>query len=199
MMFDLSLRETIMALPIQTATPSLPERSGSLRPDSPLSGGSIWTDVLENLYKDMNNLGHNAADLLAKLNRKREIGAEAKDKANMVDSAIASLKKDTDKGAVAKEVLGYLRENRVTLADKTGSKTVDEWLSGKNIASLDKGELNTLKAALDSLSSRASDFSAQSNLDLQKLSNTNQLLLSMATNTLAMQKNALDSIIRNIH
>lgn len=188
-----------MALPIQTATPSLPERSGYLRPDSPLSGGSIWTDVLENLYKDMNNLGHNAADLLAKLNRKREIGAEAKDKANMVDSAIASLKKDTDKGAVAKEVLGYLRENRVTLADKTGSKTVDEWLSGKNIASLDKGELNTLKAALDSLSSRASDFSAQSNLDLQKLSNTNQLLLSMATNTLAMQKNALDSIIRNIH
>ncbi|MGE8357897.1 MAG: hypothetical protein ACN6N0_16025, partial [Microvirgula sp.] len=113
--------------------------------------------------------------------------------------AIASLKKDTDKGAVANEVLGYLRENKVTLADKTGSKTVDEWLSGKNIASLDKGELNTLKAALDSLSSRASDFSAQSNLDLQKLSNTNQLLLSMATNTLAMQKNALDSIIRNIH
>lgn len=163
------------------------------------AGGGIWSDVLDNLYKDMNNLGINAADLLAKLNRKREISAEAKDKANMVDSAIAALRKDTDKGAVAKEVVDYLRNNRMTLADRTGSKTIDEWLQGKNAAALNKGELATLKAALDSLSSRASDFSAQSNLDLQKLSNTNQLLLSMATNTLAMQKNALDSIIRNIH
>lgn len=102
----------------------------------------------------------------AQMQHKADVSRSAQDMANRVDEIIAGVSKKGDKatGELADDVVKYMRDNGITV-DGT---TIDQYLV-KNGEDLDQGKLQAVKAALETVSNRASDFVSQSQLQLQKV------------------------------
>ena len=133
------------------------------RGDSVLSGG------IAVLYMFVNLLSNLADAKYGQMQAKANLSRDAQDKANEVDEAIAEASKGDDKTTepLPDDVIKYMRDNGI----KIDGMTIDQYLA-KNGPKLDKGKLQAVKAALESVSNRASDFVSQSQLQLQKIMQT---------------------------
>lgn len=83
---------------------------------------------------------------------------------------------------------------------KIDGMTIDKYMQkndpdGKG---LDKGKLQAVKAALESVSNRASDFVSQSQLQLQKIMQTYNVTVSMLNSMQTMLAEMNKSIAQNI-
>ncbi|MCO2278071.1 hypothetical protein FA378_26595 [Pseudomonas aeruginosa] len=125
---------------------------------------------------------------------KTEISREAQDMANRVKAILAKLTKPEDTAALPPEVIQYLRENNITVE----GKTIDEFLSGKDVNKLNQGDLKAVEMALESASGRASDFVQQTQLKLQQLMQNYNTAVQMTNSLQSMLAESVKSIASSI-
>ena len=91
------------------------------------------------------------------------------------------------------DVVNYMRDNGF----KVDGKTIDQYLK-ENGNHLDQGKLKAVKASLETVSNRASDFVSQSQLQLQKLMQTYNVTVSLLNSMQTMLAEMNKSIAQNI-
>lgn len=91
-------------------------------------------------------------------------------KSNRMDEVIAEAAKGDDKTRekVPDDVVQYMRENGISVDGETIEAYIKE--KGGAEGTLDKGELQAVKAALDNSASRDTDLMTQGQLTIQKMS-----------------------------
>jgi secreted effector protein SseB len=143
----------------------------------------------------MDLLSRQTSAKLDDMQRKSNISRDAQDMANKVEASLAKLVKADDKTALDDSVVKYLRDNNILVNDKT----IDEFLADKKDGKLDKADLMSVKAALESVSGRASDFVQQSQLKMQQLMqnyNTAVQMINSLQSMLAESTKGIASAIR---
>ena len=163
------------------------------RGDSVLSGG------IAVLYMFMNLLGEMADAKYSQMKDKADVSREAQEKANEMDETIADCTiKSTDvneqNAKVPDDVVDYMRKNGITV----DGKGIDEYIKDNGGNPLDKGKLGAIKAALETVSGRASDFVSQSQLQLQKIMQTYNVSVSLINSMQTMLAEMNKSIAQNI-
>ncbi|QBY41731.1 Secreted effector protein SseB [Arsenophonus nasoniae] len=86
-----------------------------------------------------------------------------------------------------------MRDNGITV----DGMTIDQYLA-KNGKDLDQGKLQAVKAALETVSNRASDFVSQSQLQLQKVMQSYNVTVSLINSMQTMLAEMNKSIAQNI-
>ncbi|AIU66819.1 secretion protein EspA [Vibrio coralliilyticus] len=159
------------------------------RGDTVLSGG------IAVLYMFMNLLSEMADAKYSQMQKKSEVSRTAQDMANRVDEKVAEAAKEGDKATrqLSPEVINYMRDNGFTV----DGKTIDKYLEA-NGKDLDQGKLKAVKASLETVSNRASDFVSQSQLQLQKLMQTYNVTVSLLNSMQTMLAEMNKSIAQNI-
>ncbi|KVV41103.1 secretion protein EspA [Burkholderia ubonensis] len=143
----------------------------------------------------MDLLSRQTSAKLDDMQKKSNISRDAQDMANKVEASLAKLVKAEDKTTLDDSVIRYLRENNILANDKT----IDEFLADKDGGKLDKADLMSVKAALESVSGRASDFVQQSQLKMQQLMqnyNTAVQMINSLQSMLAESTKGIASAIR---
>lgn len=138
--------------------------------------------------------GHTSAKL-DEMQKKSNISRDAQDMANQVEASLAKLVKPEDKTTLDDSVVQYLRDNNILINDKT----IDEFLADKEGGNLDKADLMSVKAALESVAGRASDFVQQNQLKMQQLMqnyNTAVQMVNSLQSMLADSTKGIASAIR---
>ena len=115
------------------------------------------------------------------MQKKSNISRDAQDMANKVEATLARYVKAEDKEPLPKEVADYMRDNNI-LVD---GKTIDEFL-GTPPRELDKADLMSVKASLESVSGRAADFVQQNQLKIQQLMTNYNTAVQMANSLQSM-------------
>ncbi|NOI57395.1 secretion protein EspA [Vibrio coralliilyticus] len=159
------------------------------RGDTVLSGG------IAVLYMFMNLLSEMADAKYSQMQKKSEVSRTSQDMANRVDEKVAEAAKEGDKATrqLSPEVINYMRDNGFTV----DGKTIDKYLEA-NGKDLDQGKLKAVKASLETVSNRASDFVSQSQLQLQKLMQTYNVTVSLLNSMQTMLAEMNKSIAQNI-
>ncbi|KVX77021.1 secretion protein EspA [Burkholderia ubonensis] len=143
----------------------------------------------------MDLLNRQTSAKLDDMQKKSNISRDAQDMANKVEAALAKLVKEDDKTELPDEVVQYLRDNNILV----NGMTIDEFLEGKDGGKLDKADLMSVKASLESVSGRASDFVQQSQLKMQQLMqnyNTAVQMINSLQSMLAESTKGIASAIR---
>lgn len=163
--------------------------------DNVLSGG------IAVLYMYMNLLSEMADSMYADMQEQSDITREAQSYANRVDSAIATAAKGGDDGTanIDADTYNYMKDNNITIE----GKTIDDYLSvtsasGATSKDLDQGELQAIKASLETVSNQASDYVSQSQLQLQKLMQTYNVTVSLINSMQTLLADMNKSIAQNI-
>ncbi|MDA0116457.1 secretion protein EspA [Vibrio sp. T11.5] len=159
------------------------------RGDSVLSGG------IAVLYMFMNLLSEMADAKYSQMQKKSEVSRTAQDMANRVDEKVAEAAKEGDKATrtLPSDVVTYMKDNGFTV----DGKSIDKYLQ-ENGNNLDQGKLKAVKASLETVSNRASDFVSQSQLQLQKLMQTYNVTVSLLNSMQTMLAEMNKSIAQNI-
>ncbi|WP_415259806.1 hypothetical protein [Pseudomonas chlororaphis] len=157
------------------------------------SNQSMFSNGLMTMQTIMLQLTQAGNDLFAQMNRKSELARDAQDQANAVESLIAKLDKPKDTQGLSPEIYHFIDRNKITI----DGKSIGTFLSEKN-GQLDKGDLMSIKSALESVSGRASDFNQQSQLKLQQVmqnySTSSQLMQSVQSMLAEMTKGTAAAI-----
>ncbi|RXV65303.1 secretion protein EspA [Burkholderia stabilis] len=133
--------------------------------------------------------GHTSAKL-DEMQKKSNISRDAQDMANKVEAALAKLVKPEDKTTLPDDVIDYMRQNNILVNDKT----IDEFLAGKEGGKLDKADLMSVKASLESVAGRASDFVQQNQLKMQQLMQNYNTAVQMVNSLQSMLADSTKSI-----
>lgn len=141
----------------------------------------------------MLQLTQSGNDLFSQMNKKSQQARDAQDQANAVESLIAKLDKPTDKQELSAQIEQFMKNNKITV----DGKSIENFLTEKN-RKLDKGDLMSIKSALESVSGRASDFNQQNQLKLQQVmqnySTSSQLMQSVQSMLAEMTKGTAAAI-----
>ncbi|WP_298774057.1 secretion protein EspA [uncultured Shewanella sp.] len=169
--------------------------------DNVLSGG------IAVLYMFMNLLSEMADSMYADMQAQSDITREAQSYANRVDSAIAEAAKKGDKGssAIDYDTYQYMYENNITVEgqpinDYLGYPQSNGLMTETKLSELkqDQGELQAIKASLETVSNQASDYVSQSQLQLQKLMQTYNVTVSLINSMQTLLADMNKSIAQNI-
>ncbi|WGL98725.1 secretion protein EspA [Arsenophonus sp. aPb] len=187
-----------MTTPILNAPGNYSVNAGSVngvKDTSAIYGDSVLSGGIAVLYIFMSLLSDVANQKYAQMQQKADISRSAQDMANRVDEIIAEVSKKGDKatGELPDDVVNYMRDNGITV----DGMTIDQYLA-KNGKDLDQGKLQAVKAALETVSNRASDFVSQSQLQLQKVMQSYNVTVSLINSMQTMLAEMNKSIAQNI-
>ncbi|MFV9997719.1 MAG: secretion protein EspA [Arsenophonus endosymbiont of Dermacentor nuttalli] len=162
---------------------------------SAIYGDSVLSGGIAVLYMFMSLLSDVANSKYAQMQHKADISRSVQNMANRVDEIIAEVSKKGDKatGKLPEDVIKYMRDHGITV----DGMTIDEFLK-KNGEDLDQGKLQAVKAALETVSNRASDFVSQSQLQLQKVMQSYNVTVSLINSMQTMLAEMNKSIAQNI-
>lgn len=177
------------------ASPSVSETT---QPKQTNLNGTFITDGLAALSGSLDILTVLGNDLFKQMVQRQEVTRNAQACANEMDTVIASLVHDTDLGALPDNVYLYLKNNRFTVRGKAGEQTIDEFLADKERDKLDKGQLNTIKLALESVANRTSDFVSSTQLKVQRLTQNYSVIISLMGSLQTMAYDLANRIIQSI-
>ncbi|WP_395755912.1 secretion protein EspA [Edwardsiella ictaluri] len=168
-------------------------------------GDGMMTDGIDEFYKVMNLYIFLAQGKFALMQEKTNRSRDSQLAANQVDSIIAQLKKADDTGDLPPEVLQYLHDHNINITvqndGKNGTGDIDSYLKsighpdGKG---LNKGQLDAIKGALETDSGRCSDFSTQSQLQIQKEMQSYGVSVNMINSMQTLLADMNKSIAQNI-
>lgn len=172
--------------------------SGSLngiKDTSAIYGDSVLSGGIAVLYIFMSLLSDVANQKYAQMQHKSDVSRSAQDMANQVDEIIAEVSKKGDKatGELPQAVIDYMRKNGITV----DAMSIDDYIK-KHGDKLDQGQLQAVKAALETVSNRASDFVSQSQLQLQKVMQSYNVTVSLINSMQTMLAEMNKSIAQNI-
>lgn len=159
---------------------------------------SMFSHGLMTMQTIMLQLTHSGNDLFAQMNSKSAEARDAQEQANAVESLMAKLENDKSKLELSTETGAYLANNNILV----GGKTIYNFLKDKEMTSktwaLDRGDLMSVKSALETFAGRASDFNQQSQLKLQQImqnySTSSQLMQSVQSMLAEMTKGTAAAI-----
>ncbi|MDR5616349.1 hypothetical protein [Arsenophonus sp.] len=172
--------------------------SGSLngiKDTSAIYGDSVLSGGIAVLYIFMSLLSDVANQKYAQMQHKSDVSRSAQDMANQVDEIIAEVSKKGDKatGELPQAVIDYMCKNGITV----DGMSIDDYIK-KHGDKLDQGQLQAVKAALETVSNRASDFVSQSQLQLQKVMQSYNVTVSLINSMQTMLAEMNKSIAQNI-
>jgi secreted effector protein SseB len=157
--------------------------------DSPL-GSAIAT--MSEMLALLNILSNRMFD---DIQLKTQISRDAQDMANKVEQALSKIQDPTkDSQAVPADVVKYMRDNGILVS----GRSIDQFLDNNSGKELNKGDLSAVKAALESVSGRASDFVQTSQLKIQQIMQTYNITISMINSMQSMGAEANKSIAQAI-
>lgn len=157
--------------------------------DSPL-GSAIAT--MSEMLALLNILSNRMFD---DIQLKTQISRDAQDMANEVEQALSKIQDPTkDSQAVPADVVKYMRDNGILV----NGRSIDQFLDNNSGKELKKGDLSAVKAALESVSGRASDFVQTSQLKIQQIMQTYNITISMINSMQSMGAEANKSIAQAI-
>ncbi|WP_084637390.1 hypothetical protein [Paludibacterium yongneupense] len=159
-----------------------------------LDSGQLFTSALDVLFLFMDVMSQSGNEQFAKMGVKANVTRDAQAMANEVDAVMANMIKDDATGALPDTVYKYMKDNNVLVS----GKTIDGYLTGKKMSSLNKGELKAIQSALESTSNRASDFVTQSQLLIQKVMQIYSQISNMISNMQTLMKDMMGTIISAI-
>ncbi|MBU2898922.1 secretion protein EspA [Vibrio hepatarius] len=126
---------------------------------------------------------------------KSRVTRDAQEMANRVDEKIAEAAEEGDKATrqLPDDVINYMKQNGF----KVSGKSIDQYLE-ENGPNLDQGKLQAVKAALETVSNRASDFVTQAQLKIQKLTQNANMITTLISSLQTMIKQLCDTIFQGI-
>ncbi|OVZ74975.1 chemotaxis protein [Yersinia intermedia] len=150
-----------------------------------LSAFYEYLDVLESLARSAYDAMH----------ARSKYANDIQGNANQVDSVIAEAAKGDDKTTkpLPDSVIEFMREHGI----KVDKMSIDEYLK-KNGPTLDKGQLQAVKAGLDNEKTRASDTMTQEQLQLQKFMQSYNVNVNNISTLQTGLKDILTTIARNL-
>lgn len=120
--------------------------------------------------------------------------------ASIVDGAVSAFKKPDATADVPKDVLSYLQNNNISIGLKT-NQGIDAYLvsikkpDGKG---LNKGELDTIKGALEADSGRNGDVTQAASTKIQRLVQTFNILIGEVSSITKQGGDAAKGVIHNM-
>ncbi|MBJ7263177.1 MAG: secretion protein EspA [Burkholderiaceae bacterium] len=152
-------------------------------------GDSIMSEGISLLYKFMNLFGDLTKGKYDQMNVKADRARSSQQVANEVETVISKLSKAGDKAKLPDDVIQYLKDERIPIATGTAAS------SGTD---LDKGDLDSVKSALETDSGRCSDFVTQAQLHIQKNMQSYNVCVSLVNSMQSLLAEMLKSIAQNI-
>lgn len=154
---------------------------------------SMFSHGLMTMQSIMMQLTQSGNDLFAQMNKKSAEARDAQDQANAVESLIAKLNEPKQTLELSAGIVTFMTDNQIMVEGKPISTFVAD---KKN--KLDKGDLMSIKSALESVSGRASDYNQQNQLKLQQVmqnySTSSQLTQSVQSMLAEMTKGTAAAI-----
>ncbi|PHV11502.1 secretion protein EspA [Chitinimonas sp. BJB300] len=184
---------------VNTATPGLGSVGdyGNFLNNKAGSGDSIISGGIEVLYKFMTLFSDLAQGKYDQMSVKADRSRNSQEAANQVDSKIAEID-DPKKGADLPDVvIKYMREHNITVM----GKSIDDYLDSighKDGKGLKKGDLDSIKGALESDSGRCSDFVSQAQLQIQKVMQSYNVCVSLINSMQTLLAEMCNKIAQNI-
>ncbi|PAV07253.1 secretion protein EspA [Arsenophonus sp. ENCA] len=154
----------------------------------------ILSQGIEILYTFMNLLSDLANEKYLEMKKRADFSRDSQEMANRVDEIIAKVEKEGDKAKaeIPDHVRIFMEKNNITV----DGKNINDY-APKGQA-LDQGQLQSVKAAIKTLSDRASDFVSQSQLQIQKVMQTYNVTVSLLNSMQTMLGEMNKSIAQNI-
>ena len=153
----------------------------------------IYADsVLENLMEVLTFI---ADCKYAEIRRGTLLAHDTQEMANRVDIIIAEATKGDDKTkeTLPDDVIRFMKDHGITV----NGVSIDKYIK-QHGGTLDKGELQAVKAALDSASTRGTDLMSQGQLTLQKIAQQLNSVLTATTNLLSKWGDLLSMIAQKM-
>ncbi|MCX8565609.1 MAG: type III secretion system translocon protein, EspA family [Glomeribacter sp. 1016415] len=158
---------------------------GLTKSDSILGRALVTMEDIMALFTDL------ARGKFEQMEKKSAISRDAQDQANLVEAEMANLHNEKNTGPLPDSVKKYMSENHI-LVD---GKEIDQFVGdGK----LNKGAMMKVKSALESVSTRASDFVQQNQLKLQQMLQNFNTAVTMSNSLQAMNAESTKSIAQSI-
>ncbi|WP_133407980.1 secretion protein EspA [Parashewanella tropica] len=160
-----------------------------------LSGDSVFSNGINTLYNNMNMFSEQANDKYKMLTAKANFSRDAHTMSNEVDEQISDLSHQGSDATVAlqPDILDFARQANLTV-DGMG---IDDYIK-KHGGKLNNTQLTAVKNALDTASNKASDFVSQQQLQLQKILQTYNVLVSLINSMQTLLSEMNKSIAQNI-
>ncbi|MFS1538719.1 MAG: secretion protein EspA [Candidatus Phlomobacter fragariae] len=154
----------------------------------------ILSQGIEILYTFMSLLSDLANTKYLEMRKRADFSRDSQEMANRVDEIIAKVAKEGDKGEdyLPDDIRKFMKENNITVDGKSIDNSAPE---GKK---LNQGKLQAVKAAIKTVSDRASDFVSQSQLQIQKIMQTYNVTVSLLNSMQTMLGEMNKSIAQNI-
>ena len=151
---------------------------GELSGDNPFSYGY---SVLQTLLMSIQDIANNQ---YLDIKKSAERARQTQQMSNRMDEVIAEVAKGDDKkrAKVPDDVIQYMQANGITIDGMTIDKYIQK--NGDKDGSLDKGELQAVKAALDNSANRDTDLMTQGQLTIQKMSQQMNAVITQLTGLL---------------
>ncbi|MCG7490148.1 secretion protein EspA [Vibrio sp. Of14-4] len=157
--------------------------------------GGFFSFGIATLYDFMSTVFALGQQKFEEMQLKSRVTRDAQEMANRVDEKIAEAAKEGDKATrqLPEDVINYMKQNGF----KVSGKSIDQYLQ-ENGPNLDQGKLQAVKAALETVSNRASDFVTQAQLKIQKLTQNANMITSLISSLQTMIKQLCDTIFQGI-
>ncbi|HGJ5878184.1 MAG TPA: secretion protein EspA [Arsenophonus nasoniae] len=148
-------------------------------------------EVLFTFMELLTNLGQSKFN---EMQNKANFSRDSQEMANRVDEIIAKVAKKGDKAKaeIPDDVRKFMEKNNITVDGKNINDYVPKGQT------LDQGQLNAVKAAIKTVSDRASDFVSQSQLQIQKVMQSYNITVSLINSMQTMIAEMNKSIAQNI-
>lgn len=165
------------------------------------TGDSIMSEGISVLYKFMTLFTDLTKNKYDQMSVKADRARTSQQMANEVDAKVADLAKPGDRATLPDDVIQYLRDHRIpitALNNGTNSASdIDAYISA-NGRSLNQGQLNMIKGALETDSGRCSDFVTQAQLQIQKSMQSYNVCVSLINSMQTLLAEMIKSIAQNI-
>ncbi|RLV59787.1 secretion protein EspA [Parashewanella curva] len=160
-----------------------------------VQGDSVFSNGINTLYNNMNMFSEQANDKYKMITERANFSRDAHNMSNEVDEQIANLSHQGENATVSlqPDILDFAHQASLTV-DGMG---IDDYLK-KHGGKLNHIQLTAVKNALDTASNKASDFVSQQQLQLQKILQTYNVLVSMINHIQTLLSEMNKNIAQNI-
>lgn len=163
--------------------------------------GDVIADLLAALSSSLATFSGFIRIKAAEISGGSERARNSQQAATMVDGIISGLEKPTSTGTLSQDLIAYLRNNKISLG-VTNGKGIDEWLAGIGKTTgegLTRGQLETVKGALEADAGRNNDVMGAGNTAMQRIMQTFNAIVTFMSNVLAMNMEMIKNIFSKFH
>ncbi|WP_299006980.1 secretion protein EspA [uncultured Shewanella sp.] len=169
------------------------------------SGRNILSQGISILYTFMNTLSSMADTAFSEMQTKSDVTNEAQKLLTYIDNAISdATTSDNGTATLDYTTYEYMYDNNIEVDGQSINEYLELYFTDKaseDVATcklLDSGQLNAIRAEIESVSNTASDYVSTSQLTIQKLMQTYNVTVSLINSMQTLIADMCKSIAQNI-